>query len=130
MKSRDGSLNRQTLINNGVKPKIYKPFEPAQLHRASSNFDNLSTNQSSHYSAHPSEKFNTALRPRKGALPLEIPAIDHSKAKKKLTTIMKTEGFEPDMMKSLPNFRSNQFRSPSIDGGAQTCGPFPVVNTA
>lgn len=77
MKSRDGSLNCQMLNQHGVKPKIYKPFEPAALQRTSSNFDNLSTNQSSHYSAHPSEKFNTAIRPRKGGLPLEIPAIDH-----------------------------------------------------
>lgn len=40
---------------------------------------------------------------------------------------MKTEGFEQDMMKSLPNFKSNNFRSPSIDGGAQTCGPLSMM---
>ena len=105
---------------NGPKLKKYTPFEPAVLLRASSNFDNMSTNQSSHYSAHPAEKYSTATRPPRKGLPLEIPAIDHQKAAKKLNSLMKTDGFEPDMMKSMPNFKSNKFRSPSIDGGAQT----------
>jgi hypothetical protein len=92
------------------------------LQRASSNFDNLSTNQSSHYSAYPTEKYGTASasRPLRKGLPLEIPAIDHQKAARKLKQIMNTDGFEPDMMKSMPNFKSKNFRSPSIDGGAQT----------
>ena len=41
---------------------------------------------------------------------------------------MKTEGFEQDMMKSLPTFSSNNFRRPSVDGGAQTCGTFSMAN--
>ena len=60
-------------------------------------------------------------------MPLEIPAIDHKKAAKKLQSIMKTEGFEPEMIKSMPNFKSSKFRRPSVDGGAQTCGPFPIT---
>ena len=124
MNSKEGSLNRQLPNYNGPKLKKYQPFEPAVLQRASSNFDNLSTNQSSHYSAYPAEKYGTATRlPRKG-LPLEIPAIDHQKAAKKLKSIMNSDGFEPDMMKSMPNFKSKNFRSPSIDGGAQTLGSF------
>jgi hypothetical protein len=93
MKAKEGSLSRQMTNYAGPSLKKYTPFEPAVLQRASSNFDNLSTNQSSHYSAHPADKFSSAARPPKKGLPLEIPAIDHQKAAKKLKSLMKDEGF-------------------------------------